>query len=129
MMENLLFTGDRARLKESAVPSIFPFRTSPQVSTSRSERVQSRSQKEAARPLNNVQYEIEVNSDEIVKNIEIDNVVNCGVDSEEVQGTLLCSKQYSIENFENNADAVQYYTGFDTYEHFMMVFHCLGPAA
>lgn len=75
MMENLLFTCDRARLKESAVPSIFPFRTSPQVSTSRSERVQSRSQKEAVHPLNNVQYEIEVNSDEIVKNIEIDTVM------------------------------------------------------
>lgn len=65
-MENLLFTGDRALLKDSAVPSIFPFRTSPQVSTSRSERVQRRSQKEAACPLNNGQYEIEVNYDEIV---------------------------------------------------------------
>lgn len=94
-MENLLFTGDQARLKDSAVPSILPFRTSAQVSTSRSERVQ-RSQKEAANLLNNVQYEIEGNSDEIVENIEIDNVVNCGVDSKEVQCTLLCSKLFNI---------------------------------
>lgn len=55
-------------------------------------------------------YEIEVNSDEVVETIEIDNVVNCGVDSKEVQCSLLCSKQYSIENFENNSEAVQYYT-------------------
>lgn len=74
MMEKLLFT----------------FRTSPQVSTSRSERVQRRSKKDAACSLDNVQYEIEVISDEVVENIEIDHVVNCVVDSKEVQGTLLC---------------------------------------
>lgn len=129
MMENLLFTGDRARLKDSAVPSIFSFRTSPQVSTSRSERVRRRSQKEAACPLDNVQFENEVSSDEVVENIEIDHVVNCFVDSKEIQCTLLCSKQCSIENYQNNAEAVQYYTGFDTYEHFVMFFHCVGPAA
>lgn len=77
----------------------FPLRTSPQVSTSRSERVQRRSKKDAACSLDNVQYEIEVNSDEVVENIEIDHVVNCVVDSKEVQGTLLCSKQHIIENF------------------------------
>lgn len=128
-MENSLFTGDRARLKDSAVPSIFPFRTSPQVSTSRSERVQRRSQKESACPLDSVQYEIEVTSDEVVENIEIDHVVNCVVDSKEIQCTLLCSIQCSIENYQNIAEAVKYYTCFDTYEHFMMFFHCLGPAA
>lgn len=74
MMEKLLFT----------------FRTSPQVSTSRSERVQRTSKKDAACSLDNVQYEIEVISDEVVENIEIDHVVNCVVDSKEVQGTLLC---------------------------------------
>lgn len=74
MMEKLLFT----------------FRTSPQVSTSRSERVQRTSKKDAACSLDNVQYEIEVSSDEDVENIEIDHVVNCVVDSKEVQGTLLC---------------------------------------
>lgn len=62
----------------------------PQVSTSKSERVQRRSIKDAACPLDNVQHEIEVISDEVVENIEIDHVVNCVVDSKEVQGTLLC---------------------------------------
>lgn len=99
----LLFTGDRAQLKDSAVPSFFPFRTSPQVSTQKSERVQRRSQKEAACSSDNVQYEIEVSSGEFVENIEIDHVVNCVVDSKEVQGILLCSKQHIIENFQNDA--------------------------
>lgn len=78
-MENLLFTGDQARLKDSAVPYIFAFLTTQQVSTSRSETVQKRSQKEAAWPLDNVQYEIEVNSDKVVEKIKIDIVVNSDV--------------------------------------------------
>lgn len=121
-MENLLFTGDQARLKDSAVPYIFAFLTTQQVSTSRSETVPKRSQKEAAWPLDNVQYEIEVNSDKVVEKIKIDIVVNSDVceDSKEVQCNLLCIKEYSIGNFQNNAEAVQYCTSFDIYEHFMI---------
>lgn len=39
-----------------------------------------------------------------MENIEIDNVVNCIVDIREVQCNLLCSKQHSIQNFQNNAE-------------------------
>lgn len=49
--------------------------------------------------IRHVQHEIEVILDEVVENTEIDHVVNCVVDSKEVQGTLLCSKQHIIENF------------------------------
>lgn len=99
----LLFTGDRAQLKDSAVPSFFSVPNIPTSFHLKSERVQRRSQKEAACSLDNVQYEIEVSSGEFVENIEIDHVANCVVDSKEVQGILLCSKQHIIENFQNDA--------------------------
>lgn len=42
--------------------------------------------------------------------IKKDNVANCdvGEDSKKVQCNLLCTKQNRIENFQNNAEAVQY---------------------
>lgn len=47
------------------------------------------------------------------------------------QRQLLTDKhvQYSIEKFVTNAKAIQYYTGFDDYDHFMMFFTVLGEAA
>ena len=36
---------------------------------------------------------------------------------------------YSIEHYKDNPKAVQYYTGFDCYDHFMLFFFVLGPAA
>jgi hypothetical protein len=35
----------------------------------------------------------------------------------------------SIFKFEHNPEMVKFYTGFETYEHFLYVYHCLGPAA
>lgn len=45
----------------------------------------------------------------------------------EVQCELL--GRYSIENFKNNPKVVLFYTGFNSYEHFMFLFYALGPAA
>ena len=36
--------------------------------------------------------------------------------------------RWSIENFVSDAASVQYYTGFDNYEHFQFLFALLGPA-
>ena len=36
---------------------------------------------------------------------------------------------YSIERFRDDPAAVKFYTGFQSYDHFIYVFQCLGPAA
>ena len=46
-----------------------------------------------------------------------------------IQCELPHVQRYSIENYRNNACAVQYYTGFEHYDMFMTFFQCLGPAA
>lgn len=48
-----------------------------------------------------------------------------------VSCTLLSdqSTRWSISRFEHNDKAVHFYTGFDNYNHFMLVFHLLGKAA
>jgi hypothetical protein len=35
----------------------------------------------------------------------------------------------SIFKLEHNPEMVKFYTGLETYGHFLYVFHCLGPAA
>ena len=37
--------------------------------------------------------------------------------------------RWNINMFKNNPKAIKYYTGFDTIEHFNLVFNLLGPAA
>ena len=36
---------------------------------------------------------------------------------------------FSIFKFKDDPKVVNYYTGFDNYEHFMFVFNIMGPAA
>lgn len=51
-----------------------------------------------------------------------DRAVNCTILTDS-------STRWSISHFENNAGAVHFYTGFDNYDHFMLVFNLLGQAA
>ena len=50
---------------------------------------------------------------------------------QEVQCLLLRPRdtRYSIDNYKDDAEALQYYTSFDNYKHFMLFFNILGPAA
>ncbi len=43
--------------------------------------------------------------------------------------TTELSQLFKIEMFKNQSKLVQFYTGFQNYEHFMYAYHCLGPAA
>ena len=42
-------------------------------------------------------------------------------------GSSKCA--FSIKDIKNNPEAVQFYTSFESYEHFKYVLHCLGAAA
>jgi hypothetical protein len=48
-------------------------------------------------------------------------------EDKEVQCQLI--GRYSIETFILNPKAIQFYTGFKSFQHFMFLFNCLGPAA
>ena len=48
-------------------------------------------------------------------------------EDKEIQCKLI--GRYSIETFILNPKAVLFYTGFKSFEHFMFLFNCLGPAA
>ena len=46
-----------------------------------------------------------------------------------IQCQLLTDQKYSIIMFISKPKAIQYYTGFDDYDHFWMFFTALGEAA
>lgn len=63
---------------------------------------------------------VDCESDEIDENGQCDQSVQCDFDK---------STRSSIEKVQNNPKMVKYYTGFENYDHFMMFFQILGPAA
>ena len=44
-----------------------------------------------------------------------------------LQVDLMLSSKMSIERLENDPQLIQYYTGFDNFDHFMLLFNVLGP--
>ena len=61
--------------------------------------------------------------------------VDCDVDdiSEQCDQSVQCDidigNKWSIDNLQTNPKMVKYYTGFESYDHFMMFFQILGAAA
>ena len=72
-----------------------------------------------------IQQEIEIMSDDVCC-ITKEEIIPTEEDKE-IQCQLI--GRYSIETFILNPEAVLYYTGFKSFEHFMFLFNCLGPAA
>ena len=126
------FTGERGRLKKTAIPSVFPFReTVDSITSPRMERMQKRTDKNQTNISNmmyqGVQYETIVEESDMECEI-IQEEVNIPKEAG-VQCELPVRQKYSIENFKFDAKAINYYTGFSSYEHFMYLFQCLGPAS
>jgi hypothetical protein len=72
-----------------------------------------------------IQQEIEIMSDDVCC-ITKEEIIPTEEDKE-IQCQLI--GRYSIETFILNPKAIQFYTGFKSFEHFMFLFNCLGPAA
>ncbi|CAC5357381.1 unnamed protein product [Mytilus coruscus] len=120
---------DRSRLKIDAVPSVFSFRPDINIVSPRALRMQSRKATRVDKSTaldQGIQQEVEVESTHNSTTISIDSEPDVPKDME-IQCELL--GRYSIENFRDNPEAVSFYTGFRFYEHFMFLFHALGPAA
>ena len=129
-----IILGDRSCLKENAVPSVFEFRDCVADESPRAKRYKSREDSAVNQPVQldslDFQYETEVSStDEITKLPIPENYQDtCDVD---IQCEILVpvSQKYTIDNFRLDDKTINYYTGFDDFDHYMMFFYCLGPAA
>lgn len=131
-----LISGERKRLKQGVVPSVFSFNLicSPSSRSERAERREAIISKDSDFELG-LQVDIgpEDNADGYVPMIQENEV---GVDVPPIcvdtstQCRLISDKnnRYSIEDYQDQPRIVWYYTGFDDYGHFMMFYQVLGPA-
>ncbi|XP_033762333.1 uncharacterized protein LOC117343891 [Pecten maximus] len=128
--------GERGRLKDGVVPSVFPFRPTS-VASPREKRQQKRVENSNSPGngtildslMGDVQQEVELppgNIDDIIE-IPSDDTVTETFASTGAQCNIIGDCR--IQNYSNNPKGVQYWTGFAKYHHFMFVFNCLGPAA
>ena len=51
-----------------------------------------------------------------------------GLVDKESQCNLSCNDPYNIDQFQLDPEAVNFYTSFSNYDHFMAFFYCLGPS-
>lgn len=126
-----MFLGDKSRLKKDAVPTVFTFRVDLDITftSPRAVRLQCRhtsSDSYSSSILEKgVQQEVEIESPSKPDD-SLETEQSSLTNEMEVQCKLL--GRYSIENFKINPKAVLFYTGFNSYEHFMFLFYSLGPA-
>ena len=130
-------SGQRKRLKATAVPSLFSFSTKPSPS---SVARQERYKRKTAQALESSFIDIENLGDEVVVTTDIkpkcvtkliqDTDISDLKTDEATQCDILTDNKarLSIDILKGNPKMVQYYTGFDDYNHFMMFFNILGPA-
>lgn len=128
-------------MKSGAVPSIFCFTEKddpqyqpPMEESPRSKRFKRRSEYEQklesvpeVLPEFDYQYEavlIEPSIDSKEDHKEDDLPQN-----KEIQCEIPGLGKFGIDSFQYDDKTVNYYTGFDDYDHFMLFFHCLGPVA
>jgi hypothetical protein len=126
-------SGEKQRIVRGAVPSVFGF--TPEKSGSsqaRGARLARRRciQSEIQPDLDNVAQEVIVDVDvDIQEEITVE-VQEPATNDMETDCYLLTDRMcgYSIDDFETNPKVVKYYTGFESHQHFMLLFHILGPA-
>lgn len=138
--------GERRRLRDDAVPSVFPFKLEPSPAASMREQRAARRRLNLSlqtddveeRPMEIAVDEVPVNMSSIdiageetiddsqPVNSEIVEVekTNCDVD---IQCCLQYGNVLAIEKFVDNSRVISYYTGFKNYAQFMLVFNILGP--
>uniref|UniRef100_A0A8W8KAL4 THAP-type domain-containing protein n=1 Tax=Magallana gigas TaxID=29159 RepID=A0A8W8KAL4_MAGGI len=101
--------GERARLKEDAVPSVFPFTST---TSKRRQLVTRIPSQPSICDYQGVQHEIIVeSSNDETENLEIELTPDELVSNESVQCTLL--GRFSIENIRTDPKAINYYTASD----------------
>ena len=136
--------GSRKRLLPSAIPSVFSYRPkeSPSAENRRARAKDRKNKKERmefseTNPSPNAMpdtFQVEIaeygtteitideNETEIVEKDKQE-----GQEDVSTQCNMMPSFILSIEGIERNSQAIQYYTGFDDYDHFMLMFAILGP--
>lgn len=129
----------KPRLKKDAIPSQFSWTKQEKVlAKQREERAAKRAQKKQSLNLSSTSDESKPNAPEPCNEIEIQmtlteaeedkqkKVMKC--DSSTMTSTPLNS--FCIENLqaESKVAELKFYTGFDSFEHFWLVFNILGPA-
>ncbi|XP_062567690.1 uncharacterized protein LOC134229923 [Saccostrea cucullata] len=126
--------GDRSRLKEDAVPSIFTF-TSSYEESPREKRFKKRQTQPENVPVISFQetdclQEVEVKSTEPEVPVDCDDYQDQErvLQDQGIQCEIPTFGKLSVESLMNNDKIINFYTGFQDYNHFMMFFHCLGPS-
>ncbi|XP_062599736.1 uncharacterized protein LOC134261311, partial [Saccostrea cucullata] len=122
---------DRSRLKEDAVPSIFTFNASNEES-SREKRFKKRqTHPENLIPFQEIgcQQEVEVSTESELVDCDECPTEEPALQHQGIQCEIPTFGKLSVESVMNNDKIINYYTGFQDYNHFMMFFHCLGPRA
>lgn len=125
----LLFVGTRRRLKDGAIPSVFTFTPQPSTSvTARRERRRKQFEKDSI--IHDIGNDVVIDSESSTP--ETHDVLSLEDDTQEaeVQCELLTDRNtsVSVKEYETKPIGLQYYTGFDDYMHFMLLFNILGPA-
>lgn len=125
-----IILGDRSCLKENSIPTVFKFRNSITDESPRAKRYKSREVCDdlSFQELDNLDIQCET---EVTTMGESSKPESCCPNTcdEEIQCEIPSSVKYSIDNFRVDDRAILYYTGFDDFDHYMMFFYCLGPAA
>ena len=122
-----------SRLKPGTVPSVFDFKT-PQQESDRSKRMRLRCARESSDVTDTVHlYDVQEvvveslplssDSQPVEEEPEIEH------DDKEVQCEIPVVGKFAIEGMKNNSRMISFYTGFNNYDHFMLLFNILGPAA
>ena len=153
-MLNVFLSGERARLKKTAVPSIFDFNKPPSTAAvSRAERYKDRSLLPkpvtvASPQVHDPGNEPVVMDTELILGAEVDvadgdeqlcelteeepaSTGGCKQQDAAVQCSLLCPDalhRFSHKDFVNDSSALRFYTSFENYQHLLLFFAILGPA-
>ncbi|KAK6175987.1 hypothetical protein SNE40_014358 [Patella caerulea] len=131
--------GERKHVLETAVPSIFNFRSSSSIPKSEDRQARANKRRktmdfEAPCNINDVGNEEETISVMAPENNEATGIATQDAPETEDKNSqcsilTVSSSRFSMANIKENQNAVKYYTGFEDYNHFMMMFNVLGPAA
>ncbi|XP_033725364.1 uncharacterized protein LOC117315325 [Pecten maximus] len=130
--------GERKRLKPNAVPSVFLFSSRNTASPSAKARSERQKRREDIVTPSDVVPTPSV-GDSVIIESEPEIMINTQhVENDQCQSfsdmSVQCEIQggrqgYSIENYRSCPKMLKYYTGFEDYDHFMLFFNILGPAA
>ena len=149
----LVYAGERRRLREYAVPSVFPFSATPTSTAALRERRASRKRLRMDEMQNATKTVDELPMEScdylIIDSLAVQNEETCVTAADdkcisdchtrlteraestgcnqETQCNLSNRCVFTIDKFIDNDRIILYYTGFKTFEQFMLLFNVLGP--